>query len=145
MEIRLKIEDNMNKAEEIDILEKLRDTYTNHPDNYLATLFSDKFVNWASKRIRNDFPVDSMEYIKAHEQDDQKEKINKLEERLEEAQQGIIEINEVAHNATESTRYYKEEQYKLENIINEKEIKINELKNCIINLKAKLYDLLDNK
>jgi len=141
MEIRLKINDNMSKQEEIDILHKLRDTYTNHPDNYLATLFSHKFTSWAGLQIKNDFPVNPMEYITVYSEKEWKKEIKYLKEELEEAQQGIIDINEVAHNATVQVEYYKEEQYNCECLVNERNIKIDELENHIVNLKAKLYDL----
>jgi len=153
MEIRLKIENDMSKAEEIDILKKLRDAYTIHPDNYLTILFSNRFINWAIENIKNDFPVDPMEYIMeyitAYSKREREKEIKDLKEKLEEAQQGIIEMNEVAHNLTETARYYKEEQYKLECLVSEKisqidkrNIKLNELENCIVNFKAKLYDLM---
>jgi len=152
MEIRLKINDNMSKQEEIDILHKLRDTYTNHPDNYLATLFSHKFTSWAGLQIKNDFPVNPMEYITVYSEKEWEKEIKDLKEELEEAQQGIIEMNEVAHNSTKTVEYYKKELCKLEEIIDEKtmsiadqSIKINNLEGHIVSLKAKLYDLTINK
>ena len=141
MEIRLKIENDMSKAEEIEILDKLGNIYSIHPDNYLATLFSNQFINWATENIKNDFPVDPMEYITAYSKREWEKEIKDLKEKLEEAQQGIIEINEVAHNSTESANYFQEEKYKLENLISKKDSQIDELENCIVNLKAKLYDL----
>jgi len=145
MEIKLKIENDMSKAEEIEILNKLGNIYSMHPDNYLTILFSNHFINWATENIKNDFPVDPMEYITAYSKREWEKEIKDLKEKLEEAQKGIIEIKEVAHNATVQVEYYKEEQYNYECLVNERNIKIDELENHIVNLKAKLYDLLVNK
>jgi len=141
MEIRLKIENNMSKAEERAILEKLRDAFAQNDDNYLAPLFTREFTNWACQRIQDDILVNPMEYITAYSEKEWEKEIKDLKEKLEEAQQGVIEMNEVAHNATESANYLQEEKYKFEDLIFAKNIKIDELENCIVNLKAKLYDL----
>ena len=63
-----KIEDTMSKDEEIKVLERLYDVFQKHPNNYLNTLFSFPFVDWAVQRIKDDFPVNAYEYITRYEE-----------------------------------------------------------------------------
>ena len=72
MQIRLNFSDDMSKEKEILMLDKLCKTCQTFPNNYLPTLFTSDFVAWATQRIKDDFPLDVMEYIK-HDSESEKE------------------------------------------------------------------------
>ena len=57
-ELRIKIANDMSKEEEIGIVNKLRDAFVEHPDNYLAHFFSGELVDWMIREIGNDFGCD---------------------------------------------------------------------------------------
>lgn len=66
----------MGKKEEIEFLEKLKDSFK-ASTNYLENLFSDKLVDWASDQIKNDFPCDIMADF-----EDGWEKVGRLETKI---------------------------------------------------------------
>ena len=57
-ELRIKIANDMSKEEEIGIVNKLRDAFVEHPDNYLAHFFSGELVDWMIREIGNDSGCD---------------------------------------------------------------------------------------
>ena len=120
------IEQDMAKAAEIEILTKLQRIYKSFPDNYLASLFSDEFVGWASNRIRDDIMVDAYEYIRDfHENpeadqlkeevqdkeniikavkvvlEDREQTITELKEKLAKREESVLKLDEYLHDARE--------------------------------------------
>ena len=146
MGIRLDITDDMAKADEIKILEKLEDSFKQNPDNYLAALFTAPFTFWASQRIKDDILVDVMEYIN-HDQTEETrclrkevdlQKSNcraitalydKNQEELEGFRRRYLELSQDKTN-------WLEDNDKLQNSLSDANDKI-------IELKARLYDLLN--
>jgi len=63
MQIRLNFSDDMSKEQEIGILSRLMETCDKYPNNYISSLFTNDFIFWVSQRIKNDFPINVMEYI----------------------------------------------------------------------------------
>jgi len=59
----LDISNDMGKAAEIEIIEKLQRIYKNHPDNYLASLFSNTLTGWVTKQIKDDMVSSIDEYL----------------------------------------------------------------------------------
>ncbi|MCP4156673.1 MAG: hypothetical protein GY757_53665 [bacterium] len=98
-EIRLKISDDMSKAQEEALLIKLFQTFEEHPANYLASLFSNEFTKWAAIRISNDFPLDVMEYITGHADD-----LDKLKDHNKELMQSIIALETDLDTKEQSTK-----------------------------------------
>lgn len=87
-EIRIKVENDMTKAEERAILTKLMATFSQYPNNYLRSLFSEQFVSWAEVQISNDFNLNVYEYIEdSHKEDPEllgaKFEIARLTEQLQ--------------------------------------------------------------
>jgi len=156
MEIRIRLEDDMNKAHEIAILDKLQATFEKVPNNYLPTLFSSAFVGWASNRIKDDFPLDVMEYIQDFDKDQQ---IAQLTEELTAEMERKVEVSALkeqveqqlknAHSAfqrdqadwfEEKEALNEEIQTKTMQCINYKE-QNDALMLDIRDLKVKMYDL----
>jgi len=155
-QFRFDITNDMAKADEIEILKKLQRIYDDFPDNYLASLFTGEFVGWASNRIRDDVMVDAYEYIqnfygnpeidqlKLEVQDkedilkatkvvleDKEQTIAKLEQQIETQRTKIINLEDHLHNAR--------------NEIGETGNKFSAQAQEILELKAKLYDLVAGK
>lgn len=61
MRICLTITNDMSKAEELLILQKLREAFKANSDNYLTNFFSVPLLTWAETQMKNDFPCDVME------------------------------------------------------------------------------------
>lgn len=61
--LTLKVSDDMSKAEEVQVLEKLEKFFRVNPNNYLAGLFKTDFSIWAARRMADDFTLDVMEYV----------------------------------------------------------------------------------
>lgn len=153
MELRLKIEQNMNKVEEKLILEKLRDAFLKENDNYLSMLFTNEFTNWACERISNDFPVDAMEYINDYSKNEEIKQlkverehhiqINKeLRGEITESDNKIFALKEVSARLVENASSLGMDVSQLYEQLIEKEKMVDNLKNEMTFLKAKLYDLI---
>ena len=97
MGIRLDITNDMAKVEEVKILDKLTKCFVENPDNYLASLFTAEFLGWVQNRIRDDFPVDVMEYVNDYSKD---EKIKELRQGLK-SQEKVSELNAEEMNKLE--------------------------------------------
>jgi hypothetical protein len=158
MGIRLDITDDMSKAEEIKILDKLRDEFQKCPDNYLASLFTNSFCQWAENRIKDDFPIDVMEYIDDRSNEEEIQQLRgqvqneianrnaldellkqvgaKTEESTERFQEEIIEWR---RRATEQSDQLFDERAKVQ----ERDELADALELEIVKLKAKLYDLTE--
>ena len=159
MEIRLKIEHDMAKADEIKLLERLEDAYRQYSPNYLGALFSPTFVGWASKRIKDDFPLNVMEYINDQEATNV---IQSLRTMLEHKESTIDAINlEVRHqkgtiDGLQRTVIDKDEQFlemssrntqqanSLTDLHEEMSQDNDELRTVIYKLKARVFDLTQN-
>jgi len=89
MGIRLDIYNDMAKAEEIKILDKLTKCFVENPDNYLASLFTAEFLGWATNQIRDDIMVDVMQHINDYSKDDE---IRELKQELD-SQKKVTELN----------------------------------------------------
>ena len=89
MGIRLDIYNDMAKAEEIKILDKLTKCFVENPDNYLASLFTAEFLGWATNQIRDDIVVDVMQHINDYSKDDE---IRELKQELD-SQKKVSELN----------------------------------------------------
>lgn len=151
-EIRIKIWDNMSKAEEQKVIAKLRYVFEVFPNNYLASLFTQEFQNWVVNRTQDDFPVDVMEYINDHSKDDEigmlRNNIQAVKKDLQRAKQDIEVWKERAGEWHSQVDSLEKENHELtrdgdqllsinHELKNELATKDNEL----VRLKAKLYDL----
>jgi hypothetical protein len=155
MGIRLDIVNDMSKAEEIKVLDKLRDAFMAHPDNYLASLFTNDFVGWCTNRIRDDFPLDAYEAMDwdnekeelKREATDQKlaaEALNELlkeadarvDENMETFQTKISELKDLNNSLSEQLFSERNKSQRLMDASEAMELEI-------VKLKAKLYDLAE--
>jgi len=157
MKIQLDIKDNMSKADEISIIEKISDTLkkvdngSKEPTNYLKCLFNESFIFWVKQQIQNDIFPEVMQYIDGyHIKEDELERANgkiklliednetlkaeneKLNDKIFDFFQRLGEVN--AEHEKEVDEYLHE----LEQVKQSLEQKEEE----IIRLKAKLYDLM---
>jgi hypothetical protein len=152
MGIRLDIEDDMGKAQEIKLLEKIMGEFRKHTDNYLTQLFTRDFVQWASNQIQNDAYVDVMQYIMP-EPDQEKIQLEKKCNVLQNT------VNQWQEKFEETGNYYQKTIADLRNkvddiflssendckIINELRIEIDKSELENVRLKAKLYDMMMEK
>ena len=159
-EIRLRIEDNPSKAEEVAILKKLADFFScKVKDTYLGSLFTEGFVNWCATQIGNDFPCDLYSWAK--------ETVNyqttQLNEELATLRSDLktltFEAEQKDKKVAELTAALDEADKHVESLIELRESTKTELSNTcdelreaseqlqiaegqVVELKAKLYDLL---
>lgn len=146
-EIKLKIDNDMKKQEEIAILEKLKKVFYEHPNNYLTSLFSTEFVSWASQRIRDDFPVDVYEYVNGYGADvDLNKKLADRISELQELQQESVSKVAALQEALSSlrTKYNDDIEWHV-NHENELTTRLAAQEDELLRLKAKLYDLQEKE
>ena len=118
MKRRISIElDNPSKAEEIQVLENIRDTVKGR-DLYLASLFTDDMVEWVTKQIQDDIMPDLYACYKDEvetadvELEKLRERISELERTLKaERRKTKKELEELLNQLEEA----KEEKYELLN------------------------------
>ncbi len=60
MEIRLKVHENMTKADELLIMEKLVSAFRKFPNEYLSDFFTPALESWLSMQIMSDFSCNLM-------------------------------------------------------------------------------------
>jgi len=157
-------EGHLNKTLEIEILQNMSDAFKD-TDTYLASLFTQELVNWATEQIRNDFPPDIFDFFRreeaaAHAQrqdanealtnekmnvDDLGKEVDRLKKEVKEAEQALDE-------AKEETAAYAQEHMQ-DNIQSQKayeELATESTKLCqsldtrdkeVLRLKAEVYDL----
>ena len=106
MGIRLDITNDMAKADEIKILDKLTKCFVENPDNYLASLFTAEFLGWAQNHIRDDFPVNVMEYINDYSKD---KEIKDLRDAADKANAYSALLLKVQKEATDRIDFLNEE------------------------------------
>jgi len=94
MQIRINIEDDMAKVDEKAILEKLNTSFKQYPNNYISSLFTQEFVDWCSWRIKNDFPLDVMEYINAYEEDKDARAERDLAQAEADSKEELLEVRD---------------------------------------------------
>jgi len=166
MEIRIRLSDNMSKIEESAILVKLSQAFQKNPDNYLASLFTNDFVQWAHRRIKDDFLPDVMEYICDAERKLSEETADLRKERdaavsesvvckrllaqkeaeLEASTKSATIISAFLTDANKLKRRLSEQVYVLETEVNRLQKENQELSTQfsseITSLKAQLFDLI---
>jgi len=85
MKRRISIElDNPSKAEEIQVLENIRDIVRGR-NLYLTSLFTDEMVEWVSKQIKNDIMPD----LYAHYKNATNIEVEELRERISELERTL--------------------------------------------------------
>lgn len=154
-EIRIKVDNDMSKQDEIEIMHKLRDTFGKYPNNYLSNLFSMNFTQWIENQIRDDFSADAYEHFCGWECDDAKRKLetaNEIYDKLltdtnEQAIESEQKIKKLISNRDELIKQFAQAERDYEILLNETadtedklQKKIGCLEHEIIILKAKLYD-----
>lgn len=150
-EIRIKIENDMSKQDEIDIITKLRDTFTTYPDNYLASLFTMNFTQWVKNQIKNDFPPDAYDLFCGFECDNIKRELDSTKKSVETFQDLLKEfretktkltlnIGELQTECSKSERDYEKLLNETADTEDELQKEIGCLEHEIVLLKAKLYD-----
>ena len=100
MRIHLNISDNMSKADELSILQKLLDAFADHPTNYLTSLFRRRLVDWAETQMMDDFPCDVManwDYVKEQLRLAE-EALRKVESAAKSDKAAMVEVVEVIEN-----------------------------------------------
>ena len=157
---------DMDKAAEIKVIEKLQRIYKSYPDNYLASLFSDTFAGWATKQIQDDMVCSLDKFLNgdfAWGQDNQFRilekkivdkdlKIEQLRRELKDAA-SLLEIT--CESAEKEIKLQEEQLEKAEDAIDDLGMDIDLLQRQmtdlitigsekyteILKLKAKLYDI----
>ena len=151
MEIRLKIEDNMSKAEEIKILKKLQNAFEHNPNNYLTSLFHGQLVAWCGKRIKDDFPIDIYEMWESTEKilsdreaqiKEMKREFNFLQERIGALEQEISEKRGKISLLEETNKANQDATIDLLNKVRDLEAQLEQKDMQLMTLKAKIFDLL---
>lgn len=83
MEVRIKITDDMAKAEELAIVECLTEVFNQHPNNYLHSFFTPVLQGFLSNAIRDDICPTVDHYIDGSVQSEKDEEISDLRRELE--------------------------------------------------------------
>jgi len=141
-----KLETDPSKAEEIAFIEEVAESV---PDNsYLKMLFTKQFMNWLREQIRNDFYPNLYEFWQQDVSDIENLhlEISRLKFQVEDTNKvlavkskALSDLQEVFNTAQEAAgRNYDKLYYQLEDA----EKIVENLKGEIINLKAKLYDMM---
>ena len=157
MGIRLDIQNDMAKAEEIKILEKLRDVFQENSDNYLAHLFTNEFTQWASNLIRDDIMVDAMQYIVAGPDEDNillEKQCRDLQCQVDACQEKFGRVSN-EYNQEINAKFDEVEKLKgaasqdavrMQELVEDIKLRAevtNSLQLEIVKLKTKLYDLME--
>jgi len=143
MEIRIKAEDNMSKAEEIKVVEKLHDAFKG-TCNYLTDFFSEGTCNWLEEQIRNDFSCDIFPYIEANIEEiyESGKLTEKQEMTIKEMDKQIQALSKYKDSAKAEIDDLEETIYQRNQELNKQSDKIALQAQEIIQLKAELYDLI---
>lgn len=151
MEIRLKIEDNMSKEDEIKILKKLQNAFEHNLNNYLASLFHGQLVAWCEKRIKDDFPIDiyemweSTEKILTNREVQIKEMTRGshfLQGKVEELEKKLAEKREMVSSLRAESGDNQNTTIDLLNKVRDLEAQLEQKDTQLMTLKAKMFDLL---
>jgi len=136
----LKIEDNMCKADEIAIIDRLEKEYLTCPDNYLYKYFTGRNIQWLRNKIKNDFfptlPCD-ME-IKIMEQNTEierlKTELKKMKDRLEDTECELTKSNQLVLQERLKNNHMK-------NKMLQNEEKNNIMRDKILKVATDIFDL----
>lgn len=162
MELRLKIENNMSKAEEGEILSKLAAAFNKHGDNYLTGLFSNRCVAWLEHQMRDDSYCDFVEHFLGLEEENRKLERRTLEaEHTAQSMQGSLqkeresfqtELVQAQANQDRLLKVITDYKGQTESLLEERSSliqersefvsRIDKLDDEILRLKARLYDAL---
>jgi hypothetical protein len=159
--ITITVDPKASKQEEMDILIKLRKSFEG-TGCYLEGLFSKALIEWATPRIRDDGSIDVMEELESREQQvikseqkgvallkDQEDTLREKEALIRQLNDhNVVLENEIGHKLAQLMED-KEQYQALEEKLKEERYKtaaqateITSLKQEIVNLKAKLYDMM---
>lgn len=160
MKICLDIKDDMSKAEELAIMQKLHDAFKANPNNYLTSLFSNWLLAWVETQVKNDSHCDVMEYREAAEKEVIKvsDALRKAEAEVKSGKEILKKVEEKAvvdlQNKEEQLADLEMDLADMERLLQESVAKNGEITEMneavadkaeglemqIIGLKAKLYD-----
>ena len=149
-----------SKQEELNFLNALCVEFAG-TQTYLASLFTGRLLQWASRRIQDDFPIDVMEQLDAtnNESNKKDQYINTLEAKLYDTEKLLKEKNDTINNALNEINVLKQdlrdEKQKGYGLACQKGERVLELEgqlreaaqhqrqadDTIIKLKVKLFDL----
>lgn len=158
--IRVYTDKDSTKAGEIDNLNRLHAAF-HGTGNYLESLFSEKLVNWCREQIQNDFPPDVWDHYEGAraEADSVHQTLARMTKELKQAEertQAVIEeskrfaqagVEEAGRLREVITRQGQDLQDKQEWALKQAgelgmaNAEISRLKQQIVELKARLYDL----
>lgn len=154
-----------SKAEEMQALIKVAKLF--QPGTYLHDLFTERLIDWVAEQLKNDFPPDVMDVLA-----DRLERLNRSEsnavqlgnelesvkkvtarniERLDRDHADTIQRMEVRLEQTSTNcQYFQdlagtnwEQVQSLSNELHHTVTRLNEAEAEIVNLKVKLYDLMN--
>lgn len=156
--ITITLDEKMSKAEELKILQRLHEAYSARPYSglYLESLFSKRLINWSELRMRNDFPVDPMEFVDGYyviqtEKDVEITRLSNVKEVLHKdlasAEQRLSAMDErniaCAERIVELERMNAEKGRRIETLQSTEEAYRDEVAKMTVEmamLKARLYD-----
>jgi len=142
MQIRLNFKEDLSKAKEVEMLEKLFKTCQTFPNNYLASLFTQEFVSWCAWRIKDDFPLDVMEYINYDPESDVEALKSSIAQKSQDAQRLFDDCQKKQQTITEQGIELEGLRAELEALSN---TEADYLREENIQLKARLFDLMNKE
>jgi hypothetical protein len=152
MEIRLKVEQDMPKAQEIGIIRRLQEVFNENSDNYLHSFFSPTLCGWVENQIRDDMGCSLDEYLDGKVEFDHTKRIGALESELA-SQKALVKVIEEDSYEQKTRLEHRIEQLQIEgqkyreravDAESREESLDQELASCEIiirDLKAEIYDL----
>lgn len=142
-ELRIKLDNDPSKAEEIAALEKIQKFFFDK-DTYLKSLFTVGLVNWVSVKIKDDIGPDLYGWFKGDTENFNQTLIqrDKAKELLARKTTTVAELESEIGILKEDRLNFHDECIRLTKGMDDYIDRNNELGQIIIELKAELYDLM---
>ena len=154
-QLHIKWEQSPSKQEEIDTMRDIADYARDGRDTYLRSLFTPEFLQWVETKIRNDIGPDIMDYMEAVNRINNimENKIEHMKGNAEQLQNNFnMKENEVSslrellskmvHESDKDTKIWRDEKNDFIHQIAGIETVMDAQSHTIMELKAKLYDLM---
>ena len=144
--------DDPSKAEEMAVMDKLYEIFRG-TNTYLSGLFTEEFVAWVQGQIRNDFPPDAYGFGIAPQFNEEYEnrirdltiENEEMAKRLEHQKNAIKILDSDVALLKKELQFSEVDKYAAVEKKDEARAKAKALEAEVVQLKAKLYDLLSKE
>ncbi len=151
--LNVRLTADASKEDEVGVMRKLQDGFAGS-NLYLADLFTSDLTAWVEQQIRNDFMPDVMEEVKRRNEEAEKSvavlNLKMKEARSEEFARVTAAMKPQIETAEREARELEEKNEKLQFALRESDERLSErerevfrMKTEITNLKARMFDLME--